>query len=153
MAARHRANPIAQMKRALSGRLEAKPAKAVRELGGHPEEADGNLYLRLYRSGGKLKRATVRYILYGLGAWVLFLILFGDTGAVRLYRLEREKAELEERKRLYEASVERLQRDVTRLRNDPGAIEKVAREKYGYKFEGEEILRIVRPGERSWRLE
>lgn len=75
--------------------------------------------------------------------FVLFL-LFNGHGVVARVRLEKQKAELQEKIRTEQELSERLKATSKALDGDTQAIEKVAREKYGMVKEGETVYRVRR---------
>ena len=68
-------------------------------------------------------------------------VLFGSRGIIQRIRLERQKADMEQRIRDAEADAERLKKESKALDADRAAIERVAREKHG----------MLRPGETVYR--
>jgi cell division protein FtsB len=76
-----------------------------------------------------------------LGVPLLMFVLFGSHGILQRIRLERQKAELQEKIRAAEAEGKRLQEQAKALEGDKRTIEKVAREKYGMVRKGEQVYR------------
>ena len=68
--------------------------------------------------------------------------LFGERGALHLWRLWGEKARLEERNFVLHKENESLRERIDRIRHDDGYLEKIAREELG----------LVRPGEIIYRF-
>lgn len=68
--------------------------------------------------------------------------IFGDRGAIHLWRLQEEKKRLDERNFLLQKENETLRDRVQRLRHDDLYLEQVAREELG----------LVRPGEVIYRF-
>ena len=96
------------------------------------------------RSRGRGRRAS-RWAVIGAAAvaGVALVVVFGTT-FLQVYRLEREAARLEQRKRDLEAQNAQL-RDEIRLLHTPQYIEKLAREQLGLVKPGEIALLIVQP--------
>jgi cell division protein FtsB len=90
---------------------------------------------------------TVRRKLLGVAACVaavLTLVSAVDAKGFRRYlRLRQDVEALEERNQLLSEQNDALLREINALRNDPGALERAAREELGY----------VRPGEIVFHLE
>jgi len=82
-------------------------------------------------------------ILLGLLALTLFFIT-GPRGTLKLYKIKREKAHLQQDILRLEQKKARLDSVRSRLKNDPLYIEKIAREKYNMKKKGEKVYRILR---------
>ena len=84
-------------------------------------------------------------MLYG---WALLIGLFliyaivGARGAIHLWRLQGEKAKLDEQNYRLQKQNEALRQKITRLRTDDAFLEKIAREE----------LNMVRPGEVIYRF-
>ena len=70
------------------------------------------------------------------------LVVYGSAGAVRVWHMKREIAVLERDLTALRAQTEKLSATVEQLRNDPHAIEKLAREELGMARQGETILKF-----------
>jgi cell division protein FtsB len=90
-------------------------------------------------------RISHKWVLYGC-AILLLLLLFhavvGDRGAIHLWRLQGEKARLDEQNYRLQLENRGLREKINRLRNDDFYLEKIAREE----------LNLVRPGEVIYRF-
>ena len=80
-----------------------------------------------------------------LGVICLLLImivtaLFGKKGVMELSRARRSLAARTEKIRELEAEKARLEAEISRLKNDPRAVEKAAREKLGLVAPGEKVV-------------
>jgi cell division protein FtsB len=73
-----------------------------------------------------------------LSILALVVVAYGSSGLVRLWQMKREVEALEREIVTLRGETADLARSVDRLRSDPEAIEKIAREEFG----------LVRPGER-----
>lgn len=86
-----------------------------------------------------------KWSLYGWAALILLLLFYaivGERGAIHLWRLQGEKAKLDEQNYRLQKANEQLREKINRLRNDNFYLEKVAREE----------LNMVRPGEVIYRF-
>lgn len=91
----------------------------------------------------ELQKKLVRAVLI-LGAIVLLIIFFfGDHGVYQLYRLQKEKSEIQQA--IVELRNEKLQLEAekTRLETDFEYIEQLAREKYRMAKPGEKVFKVV----------
>jgi cell division protein FtsB len=70
------------------------------------------------------------------------LVVYGSTGAARVWHMKREIEAVERDLTALRAQSEKLAATVERLRNDPHAIEKLAREELGMTRQGETILKF-----------
>lgn len=70
------------------------------------------------------------------------LVIYGSTGAVRVWHMKREVEAVERDLAALRAQTEKLTATVERLRNDPHYIEKLAREELGMARQGETILKF-----------
>ena len=70
------------------------------------------------------------------------LLIYGSTGAVRVWHMKLEIEALERDLTQLRAQTEKLTETVERLRNDPHAIETLAREELGMTRPGETILKF-----------
>ncbi len=86
-----------------------------------------------------------RWLLYFLACSIVLLsvyTIFGDRGAIHLWRLRGEKEQMEEQNYRLQKENEALRQRITRLRSDDSYLEKIAREE----------LNLVRPGEVIYRF-
>ncbi|MAD52431.1 MAG: septum formation initiator family protein [Candidatus Marinimicrobia bacterium] len=91
----------------------------------------------------ELQKKLVRAVLI-LGAIVLLIIFFfGDHGVYQLYRLQKEKSEIQQA--IVELRDEKLQLEAekTRLETDFEYIEQLAREKYRMAKPGEKVFKVL----------
>jgi cell division protein FtsB len=95
----------------------------------------------------------MKLLLHFASGWLLYFLAFaiivlfaytiaGDRGAIHLWRLQGEKAKLDEQNYRLQKENEALRQRIARLRNDDSYLEKIAREE----------LNLVRPGEVIYRF-
>jgi cell division protein FtsB len=96
------------------------------------------------RLAGRIPRAALKKFLW-LASLLFLLVTFfgGDSGFIRIYKLEREKGDLQLRYRELQAEVVGLEQERELLENNPSYLEKIAREKYGLSRPDEKIYRFV----------
>ena len=90
-------------------------------------------------------KSSQRWLLYvcsALFATLSVLTVFGERGALHLWRLWDEKTKLEERNFVLHKENESLRERIDRIRRDDAYLEKIAREE----------LDLVRPGEIIYRF-
>ena len=90
----------------------------------------------------KLTKAAIALIV------VAFALLFGMPYLRLLQQNERMRADilrLQTQLQIEEAKSKQLQAQIDELRNDPNAIERLAREKLGYAKPGETVIRFEAP--------
>lgn len=92
---------------------------------------------------GLLSKKYTRLIAIGIVVIVFIIIyLTGPRGTIRMFRVMQKKQDLEneietlERKKVELDSIKNL------LENDPAYLEKIAREEYNMKKEGEKVIKI-----------
>ena len=91
----------------------------------------------------EIQKKIMRAILI-LGAIVLLIIFFlGDHGVYQLYRLGKEKTEIQ--KLIVELREEKqnLEAEKTRLETDFDYIERLARERYRMAKKGEKVYKVI----------
>ena len=84
-----------------------------------------------------------KILILGVACVLLIMIvtaLFGKKGVMDLRRSRQILATRAERIRALEAERDRITAEIERLRNDPRAVEKAAREKLGLAAPGEKIV-------------
>lgn len=92
-----------------------------------------------------ISKKSQRWVVYALLFLILTLSLFtvfGERGALHLWRLREDKRKLDENNFLLQKENERLRERTSRLRHDDLYLEKIAREE----------LNLVRPGEIIYRF-
>jgi cell division protein FtsB len=104
----------------------------------------GSRYLRVRRTVDVSPRFA-RAMLVAALALVALIFIAGDVGLWRLWVAQRDMAQLEAKIAELETRNALLGAEIERLQSDPFAIEKVAREKYGYLRDGDRVYRIVTP--------
>ena len=71
--------------------------------------------------------------------------IFGNRGILQRVRLEHEKSRLEENIQRLEEEKQALEAQSRALDGDPRAVERVAREQYGMRRQGETVYRVRKP--------
>jgi cell division protein FtsB len=87
--------------------------------------------------------------LLGSGAVVVLtlgLAVYGGNQVLRVTQMRREMETMEREIVTLRTRAEELSRTVERLRNDSGAMEKLAREEFGYVRPGETVVRFPPAG-------
>ncbi len=107
-----------------------------------------NSYLRVKKPSG-LSPRVARALFFGAIGVVFVVFIAGDVGLWKLWKAQRELKSLRARIEELEKRNALLREEIKRLESDPFAIEKVAREKYGYLREGDRVYRLVNPSEMS----
>jgi cell division protein FtsB len=78
-----------------------------------------------------------------LGGFVLIWFTFLDTySLLTRYQLSQQKQELKERTKEFETEAANLKQQIEELQDDPSLLERIAREEYGMRKEGETIYKI-----------
>ena len=90
----------------------------------------------------QISRHWPLYLLTSLILLLFVYTIFGERGAIHLWRLRGEQIALDEKNYLLQKENDALRRRVTRLRTDDLYLEQVAREE----------LNLVRPGEIIYRF-
>ena len=99
--------------------------------------------VRRKKHATSVKKYIGRGFLLVVFLFLVYVFLFGDYGAYRIWRQKREIAQLEQTIEALRLRQEELQREIYLLQNDSEYIEKIAREEYGLTKEGEIIYKIV----------
>ena len=89
------------------------------------------------------QRTFIRGILLLVGITLLIVFIFGDQGIFQLYKLKRERAEVQAHITLLRKERERLKSEKVRLENDLDYIEKLARERFRMAKPGEKVFKVV----------
>lgn len=82
-----------------------------------------------------------KYVLVMIAALIWFLF-FDQNNLIQQYRLQKQLREFRQEKEYYKREITRDSIAVDNLKNNPGELERYAREKYLMKKENEEIFII-----------
>jgi cell division protein FtsB len=84
-------------------------------------------------------------ILLSLGFFMLLIIMavFHENGILNAYRFEQEQVKMKEANGGLKQQNDLLRQEITALKSDPYAIEKIAREKLNLAKPGDQVYRIV----------
>ncbi|MFY0688855.1 MAG: septum formation initiator family protein [Cyclobacteriaceae bacterium] len=82
---------------------------------------------------------------YFLGAlfFIAWLLFFDSNDLITQVKLSKKEAELEKTRDFYQEEIKEVKEDREALLNNEDLLEKVAREKYFMKKEGEEVFVVV----------
>ncbi len=101
-----------------------------------------NRYLRIRYNRIKISQKMALILLVGFLVFIIMVFTISDVGFINIWKaqqklnkMKNEIGRLEEENKLLENSIESLI-------NDPFALEKIAREKYGYINPGDKVFRI-----------
>ena len=89
------------------------------------------------------QKKLIRGVLFLIAITLLIVFIFGDHGVFQLYKLKRERAEIQKHISQLRENREALISEKNRLDNDLEYIEKVAREKYRMAKPGEKVFKVV----------
>jgi cell division protein FtsL len=104
---------------------------------------------RIYRNNIIAKKTVVNRKrfkkIFTIIILVLFILIFitGQRGSYQLYKFSRQINELEAEIAKISEEIKKLEQEKDKINNDPAYIEKIAREKYKMKKEGEQVYQIV----------
>ena len=89
------------------------------------------------------QKRFIRGILFLIATTLLIVFIFGDHGLLQLYKLKRERAEIQNHILKLRQNKEVLITEKNRLENDLDYIEKLAREKYRMAKPGEQVFKVI----------
>jgi cell division protein FtsB len=101
-------------------------------------------FLRRPWTRGRIGGRTVKGGLWLAIALLACLLLFGETGWVNQARLEARRVALERELESLRYDAARLEAERARLADDPAYRERVAREEWGFKKDGETVYQLRR---------
>lgn len=90
-----------------------------------------------------IKKYIGRGLLLGTVLFLVYVFLFGDYGAYRIWKQKKEIARLQQTIEVLRLRQEELMKQIDLLQSDLEYIEKIAREEYGLVKEGEIIYKLV----------
>ena len=89
------------------------------------------------------QKRFIRGILFLIATTLLIVFIFGNLGLLQLYKLKRERAEIQNHILKLRQNKEVLITEKNRLENDLDYIEKLAREKYRMAKPGEQVFKVI----------
>ena len=98
------------------------------------------------------QKKFIRGVLLLFAITLLIVFVFGDHGLFQLYKLKKERAEIQKHISKLRENREMLISEKNRLENDLEYIEKLAREKYRMAKPGEKVFKVV-PKESNKKIE
>lgn len=108
----------------------------------------GPFLRRFYQHQAVVSDKLQKFIFFLVLASLLYAFVFGNAGAIRIVMLKQEKATLETKVAEVNGSIDAIESEIVRLKNDPLMMEKLGRERYGYVYPGDKVYRIVHPPKR-----
>ena len=101
-------------------------------------------YLRRPWTEGRIGGRTFKGGIFLILGILVYLLVLADTGWLQQWRLQRQRQSLETEIARLEAESERLGAEAQRLLDDPAYRERIAREEWGYKRNGETVYHLRR---------
>jgi cell division protein FtsB len=98
---------------------------------------------RLTDQGRGASARVLKILGWTIAVWFVSAILMGDSGLLSIVRMKGMKGGLQDEIQALELARDEAARYNEDLRNDPEAVEKVAREEYGMIKDGEVCYRVV----------
>ena len=89
------------------------------------------------------QKKFIRGVLSLIAITLLVVFVFGDHGLFQLYKLKKERAEIQKHISQLRENREVLISEKNRLENDLEYIEKLAREKYRMAKPGEKVFKVI----------
>ena len=89
------------------------------------------------------QRQFVRGVLFLIGVTLLIIFIFGDHGIFQLYKLKRERKQVQIHITQLRENREKLIAEKNRLENDLDYIEKLARERFKMAKTGEKVFKVI----------
>jgi len=90
-----------------------------------------------------VQKSFLRGVILLFVAALLIIFVFGDHGLFQLYKLKKERAEIQLYISQLRKNQETLSNEKNRLENDFKYIEKLAREKYRMAKPGEKVFKVL----------
>lgn len=103
----------------------------------------GNRYLRVNRKNIEVSPHFAKLVFAGLIVLLAMIFVAGDVGLWNLWRAQNRLEKIRGDITRLETETQYLRIQNKALKTDPFAIEKVARERYGYLRSGEKVFRII----------
>jgi cell division protein FtsB len=101
-----------------------------------------NRYLRVRYNRINISRRVALILLAGSVAIIILVFTISDVGFINLWKAQKKLAKMNSEIEKLEKETKLLEQSIGSLENDPFALEKIAREKYGYIKPGDKVFRI-----------
>ena len=95
------------------------------------------------------QKKFIRGILFIIAITLSIVFIFVDHGLLQLYKLKKERSEIQKYISQLRETREQLISEKNRLENDLEYIEKLAREKYRMAKPGEKVFKVITPKKSS----
>ena len=89
------------------------------------------------------QKKFIRGILFLIAMSLSIVFIFGDHGLLQLYKIKKERAEIQNHISKLRQNREVLIAEKNRLENDLNYIEKLARERYRMAKPGEQVFKVI----------
>ena len=100
---------------------------------------------KFYQHHAEISDGLQRFLFFVAVATLLYAFVLGDAGALKIMSLKRERAQLRADVATVTFDMNKLQREIDRLKSDPFVMERLGRELYGYVSPGDRVYRLVVP--------
>ncbi|MCD6380677.1 septum formation initiator family protein [bacterium] len=101
-----------------------------------------NRYLRVRYNRINISRRVALILLAGSVAIIILVFTISDVGFINLWKAQKKLDKMNSEIERLEKETKLLEQNIGNLENDPFALEKIAREKYGYIKPGDKVFRI-----------
>jgi cell division protein FtsL len=91
----------------------------------------------------KKRTQTIIWIIISVVLFFLAISLFGNQGLIAIYKASNENRSLAEQINESRRTIDSLENEIERLKNDTSYIEKIAREKLGMARRNEKIYKFI----------
>ena len=102
-----------------------------------------------YQHHAEISDGLQKFLFFVALATLLYAFVLGDAGAIRIMALKKEKTQLTTDVATVTFDIDKLQKEINRLKGDSFMMEKLGRELYGYVSPGDRVYRLVRPEEKE----
>lgn len=103
----------------------------------------GSKYLRVSRRSIDISPRLAKLLLVLILLMICIIFISGNVGLWNLWRAQKEIKDLNARIDMLERRNTLLSVEIDRLKNDPYAVERILREKYGYVRDGDKVYRLT----------
>jgi cell division protein FtsB len=100
---------------------------------------------RFYQHQAVVGVRLQKFMFFVALATLLYAFVFGDAGVIHVVALKQQKAALQASVDAVDRDIASISGEIERLKSDPLAMEKLARERYGYIYPGDRVYKIVHP--------
>jgi cell division protein FtsB len=108
---------------------------------------------KFYEHHSVISEGLQKLVFFLILAALVYAFVIGDSGGIRLLMLRHDRDKMENKLSELKRNVLILEQEIDHLKNDPFYMEKLGRERYGYIYPGEKVIKLIPNVDKTNRLD